>query len=173
MYKFTAAMAVAIAIGLSVASAGNEDAAIKTVIGDKTPLFHKCYEHARDGDISVEALVPCNRSIEEEDLTRRKKAILYANRGVIQFNIGDYEAAVDDFTLALDNNIHVQARLYANRGLSFEALGYDALARADYHAALAVNPDNAVALRRLEELQKPLYDRSRPPRRITADAVGA
>ena len=52
-------------------------------------------------------------------------------------------------------------------GLAHEALGNDSLARTDYQAALAVNPKNATAAERLNELKKPIYDRSKLPRRIT------
>ncbi len=155
--------------GVSGARATDEEIGAKTVIGPKIPLYHRCFENARDGDIDPGALDPCNRSLTEEELTPRKSAIAHANRGVVQFNLGDYEAAVADFSAALRLGIHVRAKIYVNRGLSHEALRYDALARADYQAALAVNPDNAIAARRLEELKKPLYDRSSLPRKITAE----
>lgn len=151
------------------AQADEEEFGSKTVIGEKTPLIHKCYQNARDGDIDSDALEPCHRSLAEEELTRRKTAIAHANRGVVQINLGDYEAAIADFSAALRLGIHVQARIYVNRGLSYEALRYDALARADYQAALAINPDNPIAARRRELLKKPLYDRSTLPRKITAE----
>lgn len=151
------------------ARAGDSEIISKTVIGEKTPLFHLCFENARDGDIDPGALEPCDRSLAEEQLTPRRTAIVHANRGVVQFNLGDYEAAVADFSAALRLGIHVQAKIYANRGLAYEALRYDALARADYQAALVVNSHNAIAKRRLEELKKPRYDRSNLPRKITAE----
>lgn len=153
----------------SSAQGAEESFGVKTVLGQKTPLYHQCFENARDGDIDSGALEPCDRSLAEEELTPRKTAIAYANRGVVQFNLGDYEAAVSDFSSALRLGIHVQAKIYANRGLSHEALHYDVLARADYEAALKINPSHAVAARRLEELKKPIYDRSTLPRKITAE----
>lgn len=95
------------------------------------------------------------------------------NRGVILYNLGDYDDAVADFSTALDLNINVKARVLANRGLAYEALGAEHLARTDYTAALAFNPDNKIAQRRLEELKKPIYERSRPPSRINAGNVQA
>lgn len=161
---------VGIAVFASGAWAGDDRAVNKVVIGNETPLYQKCYENARDSLSSSDALEPCNRALQEEALTRRKTAIVYANRGVVQFNLGDYQAAVSDFTASLDHNINLKARIYANRGLSYEALQYEALARADYQAALSHDQDNDIASRRLQELEKPLYERSKLPRKITAEA---
>ena len=153
----------------AAAPAQEEGIGAKTVVGNRFPLYLQCFENARDGDIGPEALTPCNQSLEEEGLSQRRTAIAHANRGVIQFNIGDYAAAITDYTTALRLGINVQARILANRGLAHEALGNDALARADYQAALVINPKNATAASRLEELKKPLYDRSKLPRKITVE----
>jgi tetratricopeptide (TPR) repeat protein len=143
---------------------------MKTVIGDRFPLSRLCYENARDEEIGAEALLPCKQSLETEQLSDRRRAVVYANRGVIQFHSGDYEAAVLDFTAALDLGIFLPSRLHVNRGLAYEVLRYDALARADYRAALAISPGNEIAKRRLAELEKPFYERSQIPRKITAEA---
>ncbi len=160
---------VFVSVAYAGALADEEEIGAKTVVGTRYPLYIQCFENARDGEIDARALEPCNRSLDEENLSPHKTAIAYANRGVVQFNVGDYEAAVTDFTASLRHGIHVQARVYANRGLSYEALHYDALARADYQAALALNPRNSTATQRIEELDKPLYDRSNLPRKITAE----
>ena len=159
--------------GAATASQSDETTIEWTVtVVNNTPLHRKCYEHARDRTAAHAALAACDRSIETERLSPRQIAVTYANRGVINYNIGDYGGAVDDFTRALDLNIHTEAKVYANRGLAYEALFFDGLARADYEAALAADPGNAAAARRLEELAKPAYERARPPRRITAEAPG-
>ena len=156
---------------LSIAAASDETTVEwKITVVNETPLHRKCYEHARDRVAEHSALAACDRSIETESLSPRQIAVTYANRGVINYNLGDYGGAVDDFTKALDRNIHTKAKIHANRGLSYEALFFDGLARADYEAALAADPDNRTAARRLEELDKPAYERARPPRRITAEA---
>jgi len=143
---------------------------LKVTLGQEHPLAIACFNNARDGGDHYDALTPCHRALAEYRLTDRKRAIVYANRGVIQFNVGDYDAAVSDFSTALDLKIHVQAKIHANRGLSYEALSLDYLAKADYQAALSINPSHRTARERLEELKKPLYDRSRLPRKITAEA---
>lgn len=154
----------------AAAAQSTDTPSVVVTIGNKTPLHFRCFEHARDGDASQQAVEACSQSLENEPLTPRKRAINHANRGVVYFNIGDYESAIGDFTQALALNINDRAKLYANRGLTYETLRYDALARADYQAALAINPDHELAAHRLDELSKPLYERSRLPKRITAEA---
>ena len=163
----TSATAIAVMAGAALAQ---QDEAGGVKIGPAFPLMDACYRMAIDGATGAEGLEPCDRSLANEPLTDRRRAVVHANRGVVQFNSGDYGAAAEDFTAALDLGINVRARILVNRGLCFEALRYDSLARADYEAALSFNPDNAVALRRLEELKKPTFERSGVPRRITADA---
>lgn len=143
---------------------------IRIVIGGDFPLAKACFKNAADNLDTYEALEPCSRALEEERLTDLKRAIVYVNRRVISFNIGDYELAVSDFTAALDLQINVKAKTYTNRGFAYEAMGADNLARADYETALSINPDYFRASQRLEELEKPLYDRSAPPKRITVEA---
>lgn len=140
------------------------------VFGPQFPAMEACYRMASDGEVGAAALDPCDRALASEPLGNRQQAIVHANRGVVLFNSGDYEAAVEAFTQSLDLGINVRARILVNRGLAYEALRYDSLARADYEQALAISPGNAAAQRRLGELDKPPYERVRPPRRLTADA---
>ncbi|MEQ8936527.1 MAG: tetratricopeptide repeat protein [Amphiplicatus sp.] len=168
MGRFAAGAAIIAAMAGAASAQQSEDSSVK--IGPAFPLMDACYRMAIDGGTGAEGLEPCDRSLSNEPLTERRRAIVRANRGVVHFNSGDYGAAAEDFTAALDLGINVRARILVNRGLCFEALRYDSLARTDYEAALSFNPDNAVALRRLEELKKPTLERSGVPRRITADA---
>lgn len=160
-------------IGGSVAAAAGQEKEIeiRVVIGDSTPRYHACFENASAGLSTLEALSPCDYALDNEPLSDHKIAVAHANRGVIQYNIGDYEAAIADFSEALDRNIHVEAKVLTNRGMAYEALSADSLARADYAAALAINPKYSAAKRRFEELSKPIYERSRLPKRITAEAA--
>jgi tetratricopeptide (TPR) repeat protein len=148
------------------AALGEEPRPGAAVIGERFPLFIACYHAARDGETNADL---CDRSLAEEALSPRRQAIAHANRGVISFNLGDYVRAVSDFTTALDLGINDRSRVLANRGLAYEALRYDALARADYEQALFVNSANEVAARRLEELKKPVYERSAIPRKVTVE----
>ncbi|MFC2951601.1 tetratricopeptide repeat protein [Marinicaulis aureus] len=140
----------------------------KTVVQNAIPHFEDCYRNAADGGADYALLRPCDLALENETLTPRQTAILRVNRGVIRYNLGDYEDAIEDFSAALDLNINVKAKVLVNRGLSFEAVSAERLARLDYESALAFNPDNQTARRRLEELKKPIYERSRLPSRINA-----
>ncbi len=159
----------AITAGLGFA-ADTKDPSMKVVVGSKWPLANSCYENARDAREDYEAVEPCNRSLESESLSQRRRAGVHANRGVIYYNIGEYEQSIDDFTTSLALDINVVAKIRANRGLSYEALGYENLAKADYIEALNINPKNKVATERLLELSKPLYERSTIPRKITVEA---
>lgn len=140
----------------------------KTVVQNKIPHFDDCYRNAADGGADYALLRPCDLALENASLTQRQTAILHVNRGVIRYNLGDYEDAIDDFSTALDLDINVKAKVLVNRGLSYEAVSAERLARVDYESALAFNPDNQTARRRLGELKKPVYERSRLPSRINA-----
>ena len=170
---FRLASSVAVGAALTMpALAQNSDhetGTIKLVIGQETPLAKKCFENARDQFDSYDALTACDRSLDEEKLTKRRRASVHANRGVILFNLGNYREAAADFTKSLNLGIHVRAKLHTNRGLSYEALGQDAKAKRDYDAALAINPNYSMAKKRREELDKPRYDRSNVIRRITVE----
>ncbi|WP_428407583.1 tetratricopeptide repeat protein [Hyphococcus sp.] len=169
-----AAMAFS-ALGQAGPSQGAKDDALvfKTVIENTIPYFDDCYQNARDGGADYALLRPCNLALENEALTPRLTAIAHVNRGVIRYNLGDYEDAIEDFSAALDLDIHVKAKVLVNRGLSYEAANAERLARIDYESALAFNPDNETARRRLEELKKPIYERSKLPSRINAGVVAA
>ena len=131
-------------------------------------LAKECFENARDYSESHESLMACELSLEEEALSKRRRAAVYANRGVIHFNLGNYIEAASDFTESLNLGIHVRARILTNRGLAYEALGEEEKAKQDYDAALAINPNYPLALKRRAELEKPLYERSPVARKITA-----
>ena len=168
--QFLAAFLLSIAINTSSFASEPQEFGMKIILGHKTPLADICYKNARDGLENYEAAEPCNTSLESEPLNRHRRAGVHANRGVIYYNIGEYELSIEDFTASLELDINVVAKIRTNRGLAFEALGYDNLARSDYAAALVHNPDYTVASERLQELRKPVYERSRQPRKITVEA---
>lgn len=172
MFRLIASCLIALALwGAGVASADQtHEWSMKFVLGKKAPLADACYENARDAWEDYEALEPCNSSLENEPLTQRRRAGVHANRGVIHYNIGEYELAVEDFTASLDLEINVVAKVRTNRGLAYEALGYETLARVDYVAALNHDSNYSDAAERLKELEKPLYERSRLPRKIRVEA---
>ncbi|MBT8473730.1 MAG: hypothetical protein HKN14_04930 [Marinicaulis sp.] len=78
-------------------------------------------------------------------------AAAYANRGVIHFNIGIYETAISDFSQSLDLGKNYRV-LLANRGMAYETLGLENLARVDYEAALAFWASYKDAKKRLAQL---------------------
>ncbi|MEZ5893888.1 MAG: tetratricopeptide repeat protein [Parvularculaceae bacterium] len=168
MTAFSAGAALLGLLLLSAAGQDREEVGSKLVLGADTPLLLACSDNARKPASDYTVLEPCNASLETEPLTPRETAALMVNRGVIYFNLGDYENAVQDFTAALDLDIPDKARVLINRGLAYEALKAERLARLDYSAALAFDPKNEVAKRRLDELDKPAYERDTPPASIEA-----
>lgn len=142
----------------------------RIIVQVSTPLAIECYQNARDELTGPDAAEPCTRSLESEPLGQRLQSAVHANRGVIYYNSGAYEEAVADFTTSLDLNIFVRARVLTNRGLAYEALRYDALARADYQQALALNDHEDRARARLQELDKPFIERSKLPHKISVEA---
>lgn len=154
---------VALSSGAAASENDQTPAQVKIIIGVKPPLQQACYENARNQLANYEALAPCDQALATEKLSQRKIAVTHVNRGVIYYNLREYEAAVQDFSQALKLNIFVRAKTLVNRGLAYEAL-----AKADYAAALIANPDNATAQRRLNELEKPVYDRTHVPKKIRA-----
>ncbi|MEZ5893887.1 MAG: tetratricopeptide repeat protein [Parvularculaceae bacterium] len=171
MIQSVAMLGSLVAMAAAAGGTAQESTDYKIIVGDEKPQFHACYQNAADGGAEYEFLKPCEAALASEDLSPRDEAIVYVNRGVIYYNLGEYDRAVEDFSAALDHDVHAKAKTLVNRGLSYEALGADRLARFDYAAALAYNADNPTALRRLKELEKPLYERSRVPSRINAGPV--
>ncbi|MAW79757.1 MAG: hypothetical protein CMI63_05925 [Parvularcula sp.] len=165
---FTAGLWMAMALAALGQNGERGELIFKAVIDNEIPYYDDCYHNARDGDADYALLDPCDLALQNEALTARQTAILHVNRGVIRYNLGDYADAIDDFTMALDLKIHVKAKVLVNRGLSYEAAGAERMARVDYESALAFNPDNKTARRRLDELKKPIYERSKLPARINA-----
>lgn len=153
------------------AVAQSDEPGSRVVIGERFPLADACYQNARDGVTGGDGLAPCDQSLKSEQLTKRRRAIVHANRGVVQYNSGDYAAAIGDFSASLDLGVYASSQVHANRGLAYEVLRFEALARADYQEALNFNPKNDLARRRLAELDKPFLERSQIPRRITAEAA--
>lgn len=150
-----------------------QDDEYRIVVALSNPLAVECYENARDEKTGAEAIEPCDKSLESESLTSRRQAVVRANRGVILYNSGAYDEAVDDFTISLDLGIFVPARILTNRALAYEALRYDNLARADYQRALLLNSGEERARLRLEEMKKPYLERSKVPRKISVEAPAA
>lgn len=82
--------------------------------------------------------------------------MVYFWRAVAQHGVGNYDAALADFTEALKFDTQDQAAIYFARGFNFEASNAWASAVADYDAALAINHDFQAAYTQREALQNKL-----------------
>ncbi|MBB4658535.1 hypothetical protein [Parvularcula dongshanensis] len=124
----------------------------------------RCYLHAVDTMPDEDAVRDCDRAVASQANIRGNLGASVVNRGVVRFRLGDYRAAADDFTLAIDGFGMKTARVFINRGLAWEMasgpdLDLEGLARADYARALKLDPDNEVALERLRQLERPYIER--------------
>ncbi len=68
----------------------------------------------------------------------------YINRGVVYYDQGQYQRAIQDYdqVIRLDPGVSVA---YSNRGAAYNALGRQQRAIEDYNQAIRLDPDNAVA----------------------------
>lgn len=69
----------------------------------------------------------------------------YSNRGYAFRKLGDYEAAVDDYSTAISLSGSSSTRLHNNRAYCLAKLGRYQEAIADYDAVVAMDPDNVHA----------------------------
>src|SRR6185503_10386058 len=73
------------------------------------------------------------------------------NRGNLHFDKKRYELAIADYTRAVELDRQF-ALAFLNRGLAYERLGDNVAAAKDYGQALAIDPTNNAAQKRLERL---------------------
>lgn len=66
-------------------------------------------------------------------------AITYYNRALARYALGEYQEAVEDYTLAIDNENDKISTFY-NRGIAKDALGDYAGAAEDYSRVLEIDP---------------------------------
>lgn len=69
----------------------------------------------------------------------------YSNRGYAFRKLGDYEAAVEDYSTAIDLSGSSSTRLHNNRAYCLAKLGRYQEAIADYDAVVGLDPENVHA----------------------------
>ena len=87
---------------------------------------------------------PCETSDTHPPHPEQSLADAYNIRGNASYDEGNYEAAIVNFTKALDINPQF-ASAYINRGVAYAAQENYTLAIADYNSALTINPQLAEA----------------------------
>jgi tetratricopeptide (TPR) repeat protein len=93
-----------------------------------------CWALGRDGLALQWALEACNRAAALQDLDT-----IRANRGLVLMRLGQLEAALDDFNVAIETD-DSQAESFYGRALVHQRLADQESARKDVSHALAINP---------------------------------
>lgn len=141
-----------------------QSAGSSTVIFGDLRDVRACHDAAQDRDASDAAVTHCDSALRLDGLSETNRRASFANRGVLHYLRGDYAAARDDFTDAIALGGPDRASIFSNRGLAYEQIArgdpaIDALAAADYQAALSEDPDQTLARARLEQLALPFAQR--------------
>lgn len=76
-------------------------------------------------------------------------SIVFSNLGLVSLGLEDYQGAIDAYSTLAEPDL--QSRV--NRGLAYERVGDVESARADYRAALLLDPDDVAALVNLGTLE--------------------
>jgi tetratricopeptide (TPR) repeat protein len=71
--------------------------------------------------------------------------LAYSLRGMARQDLEDYEGAIDDYSMHIASGTQLdQAQIYMRRGFCHFVLGHMEIARADYQAAIRIEPGNYV-----------------------------
>lgn len=81
----------------------------------------------------------------------------YSNRGYAFRKLGDYEAAVEDYSTAISLSGSSSTRLHNNRAYCLAKLGRYQEAIADYDAVVGMDPENVHAYHNRWVVHGPCY----------------
>jgi tetratricopeptide (TPR) repeat protein len=84
----------------------------------------------------------------------RETGLSHLGRGYASLQLGQYRRAIEDFDLVL-KEVPRASNALAWRGSAYQMLGENALAIADFKAALAIAPNHKGAAEKLKELEAP------------------
>jgi len=133
------------------------------VMGDGSA--QACYQSAKMGDQgSNHAVRTCDDAL-RDSLTRRDEAATHVNRGVLLMRRGDIDAAMEDYTVAIQMRPKL-AEAYINQGVAFFYQSRDDAAISAYDQAIALKTDRmaqvlynrALAYERLGDAKAAYYD---------------
>jgi tetratricopeptide (TPR) repeat protein len=125
----------AIALTTLLLTLGTANADDVTVIGN--PDAADCYRATLLPDMAAEpSISSCNIALNTRRVTRRDRASILVNRGILYNHMGEYAAAVSDFEAALELFSNFP-EAYINRGNSYFYTGQVERAIADYNRAIA------------------------------------
>lgn len=123
-----------IALTTLLLTLGTANASDLTVTGN--PEADGCYRATMLPYTAAQSsIASCNVALNTRRITRRERASILVNRGILYNHMGEYAAAVDDFEAALEI-IADFPEAYINRGNTFFYTGQVERAIADYDRAI-------------------------------------
>ncbi len=124
----------AIALTTLLLTLGTANADDMTVIGN--PDAGDCYRATMLPDILAESsIISCNIALNTRRVSRRDRASILVNRGILYNHMGEYAAALGDFEAALELFSNFP-EAYINRGNAYFYTGQVERAIADYNRAI-------------------------------------
>ncbi len=100
------------------------------------PDASSCYQATMLPDaVAAASIASCNTALGTRRTTRRERASILVNRGILYNHMGEYAAALEDFEVALELIANFP-EAYINRGNAYFYTGQVGRAIADYNRAL-------------------------------------
>lgn len=114
---------VLFALGAAAAFAGAAQAHSISVLGTNADAI-ACFRAADSEARRPDAVAICSKAIRDGNLTRYDEMATLVNRGIVQFRLEDFDAAIADFdaAMAMEPN---QPDAMINRGITMLAAGHD------------------------------------------------
>jgi tetratricopeptide (TPR) repeat protein len=124
----------AIALTTLLLTLGTAQAGNLVVAGN--PEAEDCYRAALLPNVAAQAsITSCNVALNTRRISRRERASILVNRGILYNHTGEYDAAFKDFEAALEL-ISNFPEAYINRGNAYYYTGQVEQAIADYNRAI-------------------------------------
>lgn len=114
---------VLFALGAAVAFAGAAQAHSISVLGTNADAI-ACFRAADSEGRRPDAVATCSKALRDGELTRYDEMATLVNRGIVQFRLENFDAAIADFdaAMAMEPN---QPDAMINRGITMLAAGHD------------------------------------------------
>ena len=123
-----------IALTTLLLTLGTANASDLTVAGN--PDADSCFRATMlPFEAASTAVSSCNVALNTRRITRRQRASILVNRGILYNHMGEYAAAISDFEAALEL-VPNFPEAYINRGNAYYYSGQVKLAIADYNQAI-------------------------------------
>ena len=123
---------------LALLSAAPASAQVTITLGGSAKA---CFEAAKEMKKDLDSERLCSMAIDYQMLNQRDLAGTYANRGAIKFNRGDFDAAQQDFELAIRTEPGL-SESHINRGAALQRMGLYSEAVDEINQGLALNPED-------------------------------